>query len=71
MYFFQTDWNDGVALASLVQNLGGAMPGWPDHINHGDHEGVITKGNNPFYFHNPYNYLCLTTECRCGVAIFT
>ncbi|XP_041356367.1 filamin-A-like [Gigantopelta aegis] len=38
-----TDWNDGVFLCSVVNALGGEVPGWPD-IDKNDHVGTCQKG---------------------------
>ncbi len=44
LFFLQTSWNDGTMLASLVEALGGKVPGWPDVIDRTDHVNVIQKG---------------------------
>ena len=31
--FFQTDWNDGRLLCTLVKSVGGDIPGWPNLSN--------------------------------------
>ena len=42
----QTDWNDGSVLVSLIQSLGGSIPGWPDHVDRSNHQAIIEKGRS-------------------------
>ncbi len=42
-FTFQTDWNDGRALAELVTSCKGSIPGWPNPLQSSPPEVIIQK----------------------------
>ena len=66
----QTDWNDGSVLVSLIQSLGGSIPGWPDHVDRSNHQAIIEKGRSGQALKPSYKKVGQAVVVICQTARF-